>query len=481
MSSVVWFYSVNGKVSSPQTWDELCAAVKEQKLGPNDLVWTKAFGREWRKASTLEGLFGVSAPKIEPAQSNVDASNAEEDYSKVEERIQEEFIDIETEKVESKKSAEEDSLSYVCQRVGVRLGLKRAYYGMVNILFTSPFNIMRWIPLAVALFLASQMSSNFILNATDALFAEDGQIVSKLRENSQELGIPDAFYTSGIFSTEWKNDYSKLNVFLQEAQNQKLSQEEMSKQLMDIYLRLINGVGETTSYVWGWIRSFSGAITVATMFLMAFLMKIALFWFGARGKFIAMARCYNPTEPFGVTWRSVASASNRFFRMLVVVELITSIVYFCLSLTLIGYTANAFTSGQLTVEGFGSKVMLMIGFYALLMFLNYYLHNFVALPLLLEKQRLTLRYIFKGFGVWIIRFGIIYFALLLAIQFLLGFVGQMIGANLITMIFAMPITGQLLALPVFVVHLLWTMDITVQMRPELAKKRPPVDPWQVNR
>ena len=44
----------------------------------------------------------------------------------------------------------------------------------------------------------------------------------------------------------------------------------------------------------------------------------------------------------------------------------------------------------------------------------------------------------------------------------------------------MPITGQLIALPIFIVHLLWVMDITIQMRPELAKKRPPVDPYQVN-
>lgn len=470
MSFVVWYYSVKGKVSSPLTWDELCAAVKEQKLGPDDLVWTKSFGKEWRKASTLVGLFRTSestdevafTEKIEIDISSEEEANAEETTDAVE---------IEEVKTDSKISV---------QRVGVRLGLKRAYYGMINILFTSPFNIMRWIPLAVALFLASQMSSNFVLNATDALFAENGQMVSKLRENFQDISIPDEFYISGIFSDEWKNDYAQLNTFLQESQNQKLSQEEMSKQLMNIYQRLVKGVGETASYLWGWIQSFTGSIVVGSMFITAFLMKLALFWFGARGKFIAMARCYNPTEPFGVTWRSVASASNRFFRMLVVVELITSIIYLLLSLALIRYTAHAFVNEQLTVEGFGSRMLGMVAFYSFLMFINYYLHHFVALPILLEKERITLRYIFKGFGFWIVRFGIVYAVLMFAIQFLLGVFAGMIGADLITMIFAMPITGQLLALPVFVVHLLWTMDITVQMRPELARKRPPVDPWQVN-
>lgn len=477
MSAVVWYYSVKGKVSSPLTWEELCNAVKNQKLGPDDLVWTKAFGKEWRKASTLEGLFGISESSSEGTLTD-----------EIEVEISSEKTDVVDEEQQKNDNPQEDfeeqeqnDSGLPTRRVGVRLGLKRAYYGMINILFASPFNIMRWIPLAVALFLASQMSSNFVLNATDALFAENGQVISKLRENFQDLSIPDEFYTSGIFSDEWKKDYAQLNTFLQESQNQKLSQEEMSKQLMNMYQRLVKGVGETSSYLWSWIQSFSGSIVVFSMFFTAFLMKVALFWFGARGKFIAMARCYNPIEPFGVTWRSVASASNRFFRMLVVVELITSIIYLTLSLALIRYTAHAFVNEQLTVEGFGSRMLGMVAFYSFLMFVNYYLHHFVALPILLEKERITLRYIFKGFGFWIVRFGIIYAVLLFAIQFLLGFVAGMIGADIITMIFAMPITGQLLALPVFVVHLLWTMDITVQMRPELARKRPPVDPWQVNR
>lgn len=487
MSSVVWFYSVKGNVSTPHTWEELCIAVKEQKLGPEDLVWTKAFGREWRKASTLEGLFCTNDASAEGVEKKI-----EEDSSSI---IQEEEGGFASQKSEEfeKEFAEQDKFEqqtdnnasnqsfYTPRGVAVWLGLKRAYYGMVNILFTSPFNIMRWLPIAVALFLATQMSSNFMLNAMSALFAEDGQIVSKLHENSKELGIPDDFYSSGVFSSEWKNNYEHLNTFILEVQEKNLSHEEMSKQLIGIYSKLIIGVGETTNYIWNWIISFSGATTFLMMFLTVFAMKMGLFWFGARGKFIAMARCYNPTEPFGVTWRSVASASNRFFRMLLVVELLTSIVYLIASFMFIKYVANAYVSEQLTVEGFCSKMLMLMMLYLLLMFVKYYLHNFVALPVLLEKQRLTPKYIFKGFGFWILRFGVIYLILFMSLQYLVGVVGALVGANLIKMIFAMPITGQLLALPIFVVNLLWTMDISVQMRPELAKLRPPVDPWQVNR
>ena len=115
------------------------------------------------------------------------------------------------------------------------------------------------------------------------------------------------------------------------------------------------------------------------------------------------------------------------------------------------------------------------------MLIKFYLQNFVVLPFLLETEPITLRYIFKGLGVWFIRYGILYFVLLSILQYLLGILGAVLGFSFVQMIFSMPITGQLIALPIFVVNLLWVMDITIQIRPELAKKRPPVDPWQVNR
>ncbi|MBQ8571817.1 MAG: DUF4339 domain-containing protein [Kiritimatiellae bacterium] len=475
MSSVVWYYSVKGKISSPLSWEELCDAVKEQKFGPDDLVWTKSFGKEWRKASTLEDLFGGSVQLETPIVEEPEQTPTTNPES-------EQVLEPEPANIEDMSSDEpQQEAPVVKQRVSVRLGLRRAYYGMLGILFPTPFNIMRWIPLAVALFLASQMSSNFVLNATESLFSKDGKILQKLRENSAELGIAEEFYTSGVFSNDWKNEFMKLNTFLQETQNQRISQQEMSNRLIAIYSELTKGIGTTATYLWKWLKSFSGAIVVGTMFVTAFLMKICLFWFGARGRFIAMARCYYPLEPFGVSWRRVASASNRFFRMLVVFELVTSLIYLILSLALIRYVANSFVAGELTYIDIGYQMMAMIVIYSLLMFVNYYLRNFVSLPILLENKRLTLRYIFKGFGGWILRYGIVYQLLIFLIQTLLSFVGSFVGVTLITMIFSMPLTGQLLALPVLAVHLLWTMDITIQMRPELARIAPPEDPWQLNK
>jgi hypothetical protein len=472
MSSVVWFYSVKGKVSSPQSWDELCAAVKEGRLGPDDLVWTKAFGREWRKASTLEGLFGNSVqletPIVEePELSAMPATESEQ------------VLEPEPTNIEDVNPEEQQETPIVKQRVSVRLGLRRAYYGMLGILFATPFNIMRWIPLAVALFLASQMSTKFVMNATNAFLSNDKSVASKLTENKAELGLPEEFFTTGVFAEAWKNEVADLQSFLEEQQT--LSQEELTKQLLEKYNRIFNGVGETCSYLWRWFKSFNGIVILGTVFMMSFLLKLALYWFGSRGQFMAMARCYNPTEPFSVTWRSVASASNRFFRLLVVVELIVSAIYLALTLTVIRYAAIAFDTQAISVEKFILYMTGLCSFYFVIMFINYYLKSFVALPVLLENKRITFRYIFRGFGAWVIRFGIIYTILLIGLQVVLGFVGGVVGAGLIQMIFTMPITGQLLALPVFVIHLLWTMDITIQLRPELAKKRPPIDPWQINR
>lgn len=473
MSSVVWYYSVKGKISSPLSWEELCDAVKEQKFGPDDLVWTKSFGKEWRKASTLEGLFGdsvqIEIPIVEESEQTQTTTLESE-----------QVLEPEPTNIEDMSSDEQQQEAPVVkQRVGVFLGLRRAYYGMLGILFATPFNIMRWIPLAVALFLASQMSTKFVMNATNAFLSNDKSVASKLTENKAELGLPEEFFTTGVFAEAWKNEVADVQSFLEEQQT--LSQEELTKQLLEKYNRIFNGVGETCSYLWRWFKSFNGIVILGTVFMMSFLLKLALYWFGSRGQFMAMARCYNPTEPFSVTWRSVASASNRFFRLLVVVELIVSAIYLALTLTVIRYAAIAFDTQAISVEKFILYMTWLCLFYFVNMFINYYLKSFVALPVLLENKRITFRYIFRGFGAWVIRFGIIYTILLIGLQSVLGYVGGVVGAGLIQMIFTMPITGQLLALPVFVIHLLWTMDITIQMRPELAKKRPPIDPWQINK
>lgn len=483
MSSVVWYYSVKGKMSAPLTWEELCDAVKSQKVGPEDLVWTKAFGKEWRKASTLEGLFG-SPTQFEEKENTVfpddKVSNELKDHSD-EDAFDSASIDNDIE--ESENPQEEGSLdqethedSFPKARVGVRLGFKRAYTGMLNILFPTPFNIMRWLPLALSLFLASQMSTDFVLNATQELFAPNSQISRQFKEKAGEFGINESFYNTGIFSEEWKQDYNKLNEFAKIAQEQKLPQEEMSKQIMDIYQRLVDGFGVSCVELWNWLKSVNGITIVASMFIMSFLLKLALFWFGSRGKFMAMARCYNPTEPFAVTWRRVAASSNRFYKLLVVVELLFSLINTGLILWFIQSVAHDYRQGCLTVEGFGLRIMGLILFYFFMMFINYYIKNFVSLPILLENQKLSFGYIFKGFGFWIIRFAILYFVLFTGLQMLVGF----IGVGILKEILLMPITGQLIALPIFIVHLLWVMDITIQMRPELAKKRPPVDPYQVN-
>lgn len=475
MSSVVWYYSVGGNVSSPLTWEELSFAVKEGKVGPNDLVWTSAFGSEWRKASTLEGLFGTNEIKkesaleeeIEPIEDDVCEIESEEipleikaDTQASEEATDNDFT----------QNAQQQSKGGVTQGVKVLLGLKRAYDGMVNLLFAQPFNIMRWIPLAVALFLASQLSSSFLMNATGVLLVGSDDIRSTLVENSEKLGIDKAFFSRGVFSKQWKEDSILLQNYVKVAQEKQISQEKMAKEFLEIYDRQIDGIGLTCCYIWDWFKSTNGIFTVAMFFVMVFVMKITMFWFGSRGKFIAMYRCLFPNIPFGITWRIVASASNRFFRMLVAIELITSSIFFILSLAFIRYVAHAYVDKQLSIEHFVLGVGIMFCVYSLFVLLNNYLQDFVALPFLFEKKRITPGYIFKGFGFWVVRYGIVYMLLLILIQVLLSLVGLLVGPSLIQQIFSMPVSGQLLALPIFIIHLLWTMNITLQMRPELLKK-----------
>ncbi len=473
-STVIWYYSVGGKVSPPSTWEDICKAVDEKRLGPDDLVWTSAFGKEWRKVSTLEALsakFHAVSDPINPNDKEVSLTQ--------EEQIAEVSVNPSAE--DDSSSHQEEEINLARSRIGIRLGLKRAYYGMIGILFASPFNIMRWIPLAVALFLATQMSTKFVINATSVLLSSDGEVAAKLRDNSEQIGLNEEFYTSGVFSEQWKNEYLGLNEFIKSGNHSNLTQQELEQKLVAIYSRLINGVGESCLFIWNWIKTFNGIIVSATVFLMAFIMKLALFWFGSRGKFIAMARCYAPAEPFGVTWRRVAASSNRFFKLLAIFEAVTSLLFLALTILFVRYLANGFVLENLSINIFFGGFLGLVNLYLFFMLIKFYLQNFVVLPFLLETEPITLRYIFKGLGVWFIRYGILYSVLLAMLQYLLGILGAVLGFSFVQMIFSMPITGQLIALPIFVVNLLWVMDITIQIRPELAKKRPPVDPWQVNR
>lgn len=486
MSSVIWYYSVNGKTSSPHTWEELCTAVKENKVGPNDLVWTSAFGREWRKASTLEGLF--TRPKEEDPKISENTDNSKDDFDSVQIEEQSDNVHVDDASEDFFENPSEvnnnqqwqQQYYYLRKRVGIRLGLKRAYRGMLNVLFVSPFNILRWIPFALAFFLASQLSVDVVSNAQQAIASGDSSIVQKFSQKSAKLKMPEGFFNTGVFSQEFQNDYKALNKLVEETQkNKNQNQDELSTKAFSIYGKLLNNIGETSYYLWGWMRTPTGGSTVLFVSIFIFCIKLMMMWFGSKGKFIAMARCYNPTEPFGLTWRRVASSSNRFFRMVALFEFVFSLMSFVMFILFVRYLANGYVFNTLSVSS-----VILLGFVAMIVFsimsfIKSYLRNFVALPILLENERLTFGYIFKGLGLWVVRYGIIYSLIFFLFQSLLVIIAY--GFVPLQLLLMLPVTRELMVLPIYLTKLLWTMDITVQIRPELARKRPPVDPMQVNR
>lgn len=53
----VWYYSINNEQKGPVSRAELEALAKDGRLRRNQLVWTQAFGSDWREAAAVPGLF----------------------------------------------------------------------------------------------------------------------------------------------------------------------------------------------------------------------------------------------------------------------------------------------------------------------------------------------------------------------------------------------------------------------------------------
>lgn len=516
MSSVVWYYSVNGKVSSPISWEELCEAAEKNLLGPDDLVWTKAFGKEWHKASTLEGLFGL----VNPSENKNEDSNNVVNVEAIDEikDLSEENNNLNNADTIVEQEEEYQPYYYYPRTIGICRSFKKAYRWMLKILFSDAFNIFRWIPFAVAFFMASVLSTSFFDNALVSFSTLNYRQKSQIENKLLEANLNPDFFTTGIFSDACKEKFNELysfsnnfqmpignpalsgvpkskkqltptnNQLAQNPQNQipvsntmVMSPEEMTERILNIYRSLLVYLGESASYLSTWIKS-KGALSLLVPFiLMVVLLKIATLWLGSRGRFIAISRCYNNNEPFAITWRSVASPSNRYFRMLTFIELIVLAINITIFLYFLEYLADGYLSKSLTLKGFCIRIFGFFLFSFLIKIIKFYFSNFLALPILLENRRVTLRYAFKGFGFWFIRFGLIYILLSILFYLFFAFILMVVGAGVVQMLLAIPVVGQLIGLPVYLMYQLWVIDVTKQVRPELEDIRPPIDPMQVNR
>jgi uncharacterized membrane protein len=55
-----WYYAVNLKQHGPIEEEELRSLVEEGRIGRDDLVWNRSFGKEWVRAATIPALFGAT-------------------------------------------------------------------------------------------------------------------------------------------------------------------------------------------------------------------------------------------------------------------------------------------------------------------------------------------------------------------------------------------------------------------------------------
>ncbi len=63
MGAEVWFLARDGRRIGPLTREELDEAVRRGEVAPDDLLWTPAFGSDWRRAADALTWEGAASPR----------------------------------------------------------------------------------------------------------------------------------------------------------------------------------------------------------------------------------------------------------------------------------------------------------------------------------------------------------------------------------------------------------------------------------
>ena len=491
--NVTWYYAVGGERTGPVSWDAVRKAVEEKIIGPDDFVWSPAFGTEWRKASTLEGLFPpekkeTETPPEDSLDNNENAGLPESGASpespqpplKSIEELMEGLPPELAEKLKSRiprspftpPQTAADGSPPPPEPVVCLKSLSRGWQNTVTILFSN-FSLRRWFIMAICVMLTMVSMPNPVTWLTS--LAASGKPTSQ----ASEMGL-DQVMTSGVFEL-----FGKLQSMPAE-ERASLTDEEQKEMFSDAVRDTAVGIrdwaaGSSSSY--GTPTSVDSVsmqsktkrertkLILIGLLLYVFVVTINI-WFATRGHSMLLIRVYAPDSFAISSWIAAQRPSSQLFRGMLTIKLV-SVAIFCIvfvnAVSAIASLPADSPDLYTTVmrHGFALMAILIID-----RVLIGYVADFVTPHVILEGRSFISAFAetFSYIGFWLLRY---LFLLCLAYLlfgttiFLVGMLFGMSALMALLLVGSMPFLAAILMLPLHLLRRLWTLDMVFRKRPDL--------------
>lgn len=460
--NVLWYYSVKGNCSAPLSWTQLREAAKKGEFGPEDFVWTAGYGKEWKKAASIEQLFPPppkpTAPDTDRPQNTAGATdgptpenpprmNAKSPEAMMKRRMAK-FLRLPSPFAPPRGVPLADMRHY-----SLWTSFAHAWQAMVFLLFKN-FSFGRFLIFAGAVLL-TVLGNSPVFSPTD-LSPGDWQ----------------AYQLSGILDSPFFENLSKnLRSYQQDPQdflqNLQINQESIVQSFLADFHELSFSVAD-------W---FAGMNLVRAGFLLAiafgFLLSCYLSsWFHSRGWTLLITRIYRPSDHFPDSFLLSQPAATIIQKGLFFIILafhfarfaFVGIAFFC--------AAHTPAETPLSIHSLTGWLFSFCMLEIVRAFLLSWIRDFTTPRIMLMgigfREGLLLS--LKDFGFW-------YFGYILLIAFLSSLYLQLIF-SVIPKIVEFPFLLALLLPPVFLLRTLFALNLIFRRFPEL-RLLTPASPIQI--
>lgn len=446
--NVSWYYAVKGTRTGPVSWDEVRSSVQSGVLGADDFVWSPSFGSEWRKASSLTGLF----PPPEPEKTVQDAPSPDEAATRLDFALHIE----EAKSPFTPPTASADGAVQAPEKVRCLQSLGRAWQNTKTILF-SHFSFRRWFIFSLCLMLTMLTPPNPIAGVTTV---NDNPSANRQIE---KLGLGEVV-SSGLFTlqTQLKN--------MQMPDAPATSEKE-------VLLIVGEAMRDTAVSVRQWLNSGNHRFnSLVAAFLILCMYALSL-WFSARGHVLFLSRIYRPDEIMFATWMESDKSAATLFRGMICIRLLTTAAFFALCSWHIQSLASIAADASVPIELTTRILYTLFAVPVMDLLAMGYVRDFVTPHIVLEDKRFieSCSIAFRLLGFWFLRYLLITLVVYMGLLLILGMTGAAFGLGgylAVSVIFMSPVFGSLLTLPLHLLRRLWSLDIIFRMKPELRTAVP---------
>lgn len=459
--NVPWYYASKGERFGPVAWEEIRKAVDEKSLTPDDFIWTPAFGKKWRKAETMTGLFPPPepppAPPAEGKSAETEPINAKTDSTEDIERVADSLFKKEVLKSPFAPNSETtETVGETKSSVNCSHAFLQAWELTKRLVFVT-FSFRRWFFLSLCVMLTMLNPPNpfsgFISNDPDSPSARQ---INRLKLNEVA--------ESGVFSFTMPLDEESRRTF----------ENQLSK---DWRTQIGSAMRETAVATQNWFASAEHRHhLLIALFGVIFIYAVGI-WFSARGNAMFLARLYRPDAIIFATWIEADKPAKALFRGMMAIRLISLTAFLLIIyraiVSLDALPPDLAVPGRLVHSVLRNLVLVLTADRLIMGFIK----DFVTPHVLLTTPNFFTAFMIalQSTGYWFFRYlgllAIAYFGLgtLVVLTGLVFGIGIQLASVLL---FTSPLFGSLLTLPIHLIRRFWTLNIVFQLHPALRMAIP---------